>query len=101
MLDQIMGACYLIERNHLGDVQPRAVIGTVAYMSPEQSAGYEIDARSDVFSLGAVLYELTSGQSPFPGKDVIDVLQAIQHRQPTPLEQQAPTCRLLSPRSRS
>lgn len=66
---------------------PGAVIGTVAYMSPEQSAGCDVDARSDLFSMGAVLYEMACGQCPFPGKDLVSVLQAIQHCQPTALEQ--------------
>lgn len=69
---------------------PGAVIGTVAYMSPEQSAGDDVDARSDLFSMGVVLYVMATGQSPFPGKDLADVLQAIQHRQPTPIGQLRP-----------
>ncbi len=69
---------------------PGAVIGTVAYMSPEQSAGDDVDARSDLFSMGAVLYVMATGQSPFPGKDLANVLQAIQHRQPTPIGQLRP-----------
>ncbi len=69
---------------------PGAVIGTVTYMSPEQSAGYDVDARSDLFSMGAVLYEMASGQNPFAGKDLVDVLEAIQQRQPIPLEQLRP-----------
>ena len=69
---------------------PGAVIGTVAYMSPEQAAGHDVDARSDLFSMGAVLYEMACGQCPFPGKHLVEVLQAIQHRQPTPLEQLRP-----------
>jgi TolB-like protein/Flp pilus assembly protein TadD len=69
---------------------PGAVIGTVAYMSPEQSVGYEVDARSDLFSMGAVLYEIATGQCPFPGKHLLDVLQAIQQRQPVPIEQLRP-----------
>lgn len=69
---------------------PGAVLGTVAYMSPEQAAGSEVDARSDLFSLGAVLYEMATGQCPFSGKDVAVVLQAIQQRQPTAVEQLRP-----------
>jgi TolB-like protein/Tfp pilus assembly protein PilF len=74
----------------LGVTAPGAVIGTAAYMSPEQSAGYDVDARSDLFSMGAVLYEMTTGKCPFSGKNLLDVLQVIQHRQPTPLEQIRP-----------
>jgi TolB-like protein/Flp pilus assembly protein TadD len=69
---------------------PGAVIGTAAYMSPEQSAGCDVDARSDLFSMGAVLYEMVTGKCPFSGKNLVDVLQAIQHRQLTPLEQLRP-----------
>ena len=69
---------------------PGAVIGTVAYMSPEQSAGYDVDARSDLFSMGAVVYEMVTGQSPFLRKDLADILQAIQHHEPTPIEQLRP-----------
>ena len=69
---------------------PGAVIGTVTHMSPEQSAGYDVDARSDLFSMGAVLYEMASGRCPFPGKHVVDVLQAIQRCQPLPIEQIRP-----------
>src|SRR5581483_1906454 len=60
------------------------------YMSPEQSAGYDVDARSDLFSMVAVLYEMASGQNPFAGKDLVDVREAIQQRQPIPLEQLRP-----------
>ena len=69
---------------------PGAVIGTVADMSPEQSAGDDVVACSDLFSMGVVLYVMATGQSPFPGKDLADVLQAIQHRQPTPIGQLRP-----------
>src|SRR5262249_28712059 len=62
------------------------VLGTAAYMSPEQAQGKSADARSDVFAFGAVLYELVSGQRAFPGDGVLDVLNAVVHDEPRPLE---------------
>jgi formylglycine-generating enzyme required for sulfatase activity/dienelactone hydrolase/predicted Ser/Thr protein kinase len=64
---------------------PGVVMGTVHYMSPEQARGLEVDGRSDLFSLGAVLYELVAGRLPFEGETSSDVLAAILERQPEPL----------------
>ena len=60
-------------------------IGTVAYMSPEQARGNEVDSRSDVFSLGVVLYELLTGKQPFHGDHEAAVLYSIIHDEPEPL----------------
>ena len=64
---------------------PGAAIGTVAYMSPEQARCEEVDARSDIYSMGAVLYEMTTGKCAFNGRDAAEVLGAIQHRPATPI----------------
>lgn len=61
------------------------VVGTPAYMSPEQAGGRRIDARTDIFSLGAVLYEALTGRRAFAGTSDIDVLHAILHNHPQPL----------------
>ena len=67
-----------------------SAIGTVAYMSPEQATGQHVDTRSDLFSLGSVLYEMTTGKLPFPGKDLRHLIRAIQGAPPTAVEQLNP-----------
>jgi serine/threonine protein kinase len=62
--------------------QAGAVIGTPAYMSPEQANAEDIDARCDLFSLGAVLYRASTGEMPFGGKDTLSVLSALASRTP-------------------
>jgi serine/threonine protein kinase len=61
------------------------ILGTAAYMSPEQAQGKPLDERSDIFSFGAVLYELLSGQRPFRGGSTVEVLSAVLRDEPTPL----------------
>src|SRR4029077_3187322 len=67
-----------------------AVIGTIQYMSPEQIEGKESDARSDLFALGVVLYEMTTGLRPFEGKSQISVASAILEKEPEPLSSLQP-----------
>ncbi|MGE5344452.1 MAG: protein kinase domain-containing protein [Acidithiobacillales bacterium] len=69
---------------------PGELVGTVAYMSPEQARGREVDARSDVYSLGAVLYELVAGRSLFAGGNAVDVLDRVLHKTPPALSEADP-----------
>ena len=66
---------------------PGMIMGTVYYMSPEQARGLTVDARTDVWSLGVVLYEMVSGQKPFTGATPTDVIISIAEREPVPLSQ--------------
>ena len=65
--------------------QQGAIVGTVQYMSPEQVEGKEVDARSDIFSLGAVLYEMVTGEQAFQGKSQFSVASAILEKDPKPI----------------
>jgi len=60
------------------------IVGTVSYMSPEQAAGKKLDARTDIFSFGAVLYEMITGQRAFVGDSIISILSAILRDEPKP-----------------
>jgi len=69
----------------LVETLPGAVMGTAAYMSPEQARGLPVDVRSDIWSLGVVVYEMLAGRRPFLGETAMDVMSAVIERQPAPL----------------
>ncbi len=95
------GLAKLIERGELSSgpeettvalakTEPGTILGTVTYMSPEQAAGREIDARSDIWSLGVVLYEMVTMRAPFDGASKSHIIVAITDHEPQPLSDFAP-----------
>jgi Tol biopolymer transport system component len=72
------------------ETDPGIVMGTVGYMSPEQARGASVESRSDIFSLGAVLYEMLSGKRPFSGGSAIETMSAILKEDPANLPENVP-----------
>ena len=67
------------------NTSPGVILGTISYMSPEQARGLKVDARTDIFSFGIVLYEMISGRAPFDGKTTADMMVSILDRRPAPI----------------
>jgi serine/threonine protein kinase len=67
------------------ETEPGVVMGTCSYMSPEQARGLAVDARTDIWSLGVMLYEMVAGRQPFEGETASDVMSLILQREPPPL----------------
>jgi serine/threonine protein kinase/tetratricopeptide (TPR) repeat protein len=72
------------------ETSPGVILGTLSYMSPEQARGLKVDARTDLFSLGIVLYEMATGRPPFEAATTGDMIVALLDRQPPPLARFAP-----------
>ena len=92
------GLAKLNEKNHRSDpeaativkTEPGMIMGTASYMSPEQARGQEVDARTDIWSLGVVMYELITRRLPFEGQTASDVISMILQKEPLVLRQHAP-----------
>jgi Tol biopolymer transport system component len=77
-------------QSHVSQAEPAALVGTLAYMAPEQLRGQPADTRSDVWSLGVVLHEMAAGSLPFQGRTVFELSSAIINRSPGPLPPTVP-----------
>ena len=79
-----------VETTALLQTRPGLVLGTAHYMSPEQARGQNVDARSDIWSFGVVLYEMMAGNPPFRGATPSDCIAAILTAEPAPLSSVSP-----------
>ena len=80
-----LGSLTSVAPQHNPVTQEGTIVGTFQYMSPEQIEGKELDGRSDIFSLGTVLYEMLTGQRAFDGKSQLSVASAILEKDPAPI----------------
>lgn len=85
VLDFSLAKKVLVEGDDATESLSGTIAGTIAYMSPEQARGHEIDSRSDIWSLGVVLYEMLTGCLPFSGETKSDLIASILRNEPTPL----------------
>src|SRR5262245_23923388 len=74
----------------VGETNPGVVMGTPRYMSPEQARGLDVDLRTDIFSLGTVIYELVTGKLPFEGETTTDVIAALVKDEPESMRTSVP-----------
>lgn len=79
------GIARMVDAPRSEQTQIGSILGTPSYMSPEQACGERADGRSDLFSLGIILYEMITGEKPFQGSDFFSVIQAISNAEPPPL----------------
>ena len=82
----------------MGPTLPGQILGTVAYMSPEQILGQEVDQRSDLFAFGIILHEMLTGQHPWPRESPVDTLHAILHDDPPAIEATSPRFAAMIPK---
>jgi eukaryotic-like serine/threonine-protein kinase len=80
------------ETRELVSTKAGMVMGSIGYMSPEQSRGKEVDARTDLWSVGVVLYEMLTGKTPFDGETMTDILANIIHKEPVPIGEKIENC---------
>ncbi|MCU0239061.1 MAG: protein kinase [Pyrinomonadaceae bacterium] len=80
------------ETRELVSTKAGVVMGSVGYMSPEQSRGKEVDNRTDLWSLGVVLYEMLTGKTPFDDETMTDILANIIHKEPLPIGEKVSDC---------
>lgn len=83
----------VVQTKTFAQTEPGTVLGTFPYMSPEQARGLDLDSRTDLFSLGIVLYEMIAGRNPFDGPTRSDVIAAILQQEPAPLSAMVPDVR--------